>query len=214
MSRLADALSGTPSRSASAGWSLPNLPPAGPRRSRWRVPVALGMLVIVAAVGGVLIWERGGQAPSAAKPRLTPSLTPIPAPPIAPAPTSDHASRALLAQGLHAAQSGALADAAVLFTNALELHGADADAWNNLGVVRHRQGDTAGGVEAFRRALRINPRHAEAHRNLGVALDGQDRLPDAASHYRAYLRLTAEADPSRPAVARRLREMTASGSKP
>lgn len=214
MSRLAEALSGSPSRSASAGWSLPNLTPVGPRRSRWRVPVALGMLVIVTSVGGVLIWERGGRVPSAANPRPTPSLTPSPAPPVAPALTSDHASRALLAQGLHAAQSGALADAAVLFTNALELHDADADAWNNLGVVRHRQGDTAAGAEAFHRALRVNPRHAEAHRNLGVVLDGQGRLPDAASHYRAYLHLTEETDPARPAVARRLREITASGSRP
>ena len=214
MSRLADALSGTPGRSASPGWGLPDLTSVGRRRSRWHAPLALGMLVMVTSVAGVLIWERGGQAPSAAKPRPTASLTPGPAPPIAPAPTSGHASRALVTQGLHAAQSGALADAAVLFTSALELHGADADAWNNLGVVRHRQGDTAACVEAFHRALRVNPRHAEAHRNLGVALDGRGRLTDAAGHYRAYLRLSAEADPARPAVDRRLREMTASRSEP
>jgi chemotaxis protein methyltransferase WspC len=133
---------------------------------------------------------------------------------MAPAPTSADRSRALLAQGLHAADSGALADAVALFTSALELNGADADVWNSLGVVQHRQGDTAAAVEAFHRALRVNPGHAEVHRNLGVTLDRQGRAGDAASHYRAYLRLAADADPARPAVVRRLREMTASGTAP
>ena len=99
-------------------------------------------------------------------------------------------------------------------SRSLELQGVDADGWNNLGVVLHRQGDTAAGIEAFHRALRLKPEHAEAHRNLGVVMDRLGQLRDATRHYRAYLRRAPEADPTRQAVARRLRELTASRSAP
>ena len=214
MSRLADALSGTASRSANPAGGLPKLTPVGPLGGRWRLAVAFGMLLAVTSLGGVLIWERGGQAPPAAQGRPTPPLTPSPAPLIPSAPPPGLLSRALLVQGLAAADRGALTEAVALFTKALELHGADADAWNNLGVVLHRQGDTTAGVEAFHRALRVKPEHAEAHRNLGVVLDRLGQLRDATRHYRAYLRRAPEADPTRLAVARRLRELTASRSAP
>ena len=63
----------------------------------------------------------------------------------------------------------------------------DAEAWNSLGVVLVRAGDTGKGIESFRRALRAVPTHSEAHRNLAVALDRQGRTAEATRHYRAFL---------------------------
>ena len=43
-------------------------------------------------------------------------------------------------------------------------------SWYNLGLIRRRQGDIAGALEAYREARRLTPEHAETHQNLAVAL--------------------------------------------
>ncbi|MFZ9975028.1 MAG: tetratricopeptide repeat protein, partial [Vulcanococcus sp.] len=42
--------------------------------------------------------------------------------------------------------------------------------WYNLGLIRRRQGDIAGALEAYREARRLQPEHPETHQNLAVAL--------------------------------------------
>ena len=42
--------------------------------------------------------------------------------------------------------------------------------WYNLGLIRRRQGDLAGALEAYREARRVQPEHPETHQNLAVAL--------------------------------------------
>lgn len=128
----------------------------------------------------------------------------------APPTTSDVEFLALLGQGRRAAHEGALPESAELLKKAIELKPTDAEAWNSLGVVLVRQGETARGIDAFSRALRGSPDHAEAHRNLAVALDRQGRSGEAVVHYRAFLRLTPGNHPARDDVSRRLGEVSAS----
>jgi Flp pilus assembly protein TadD len=104
-------------------------------------------------------------------------------------------------------------EATALLMKALELKPTDTDTWNTLGVLLVRQGETAQGIDAFGRALRLYPDHPEAHRNLAVALDRQGRSREAAIHYRAFLRLSAESDPARDDVRRRLIEVSVSGAE-
>ena len=42
--------------------------------------------------------------------------------------------------------------------------------WYNLGLIRRRQGDLAGALEAYREARRVQPEHPDTHHNLAVAL--------------------------------------------
>ena len=41
--------------------------------------------------------------------------------------------------------------------------------WYNLGLIRRRQGNLAGALEAYREARRVQPEHPETHQNLAVA---------------------------------------------
>lgn len=109
-----------------------------------------------------------------------------------------------MGQGIAAARRGALHDARRLFERALELNGASAEGWNNLGVVLIRQGDMAAGIAAFRDALRLNPTHAEAHRNLAVALEHQGEPLEATRHYLFFLSLSQQGHPERAEIGRRL----------
>jgi len=102
------------------------------------------------------------------------------------APVVDRVAR-LMREGTDAAQSGQMDEAATAFRKAVDLDPTDAEAWNSLGVVLVRAGDTGKGIESFRRALRAVPTHSEAHRNLAVALDRQGRTAEATRHYRAFL---------------------------
>jgi Flp pilus assembly protein TadD len=116
-------------------------------------------------------------------------------------------TRSLIRDGLAAAQGGDLGTAERLLGRAAEADPGDPDAWNHLGVVLTRQGESTRGIQAFRRALRLRPAHAEAHRNLAVALDRQGREREAVRHYRAFLAAADLGDPRRDAVGRRLQEL-------
>ena len=212
MSRLADALMAMDRRAPRSEGigGIPELTATPRPRPWWRRAVLL-VIVVVAMVGisvtalvvrprSVVLTPPPRPAPIVA-PLATPS-TPLPA-------IADQGFVALVSQGLTAAQGGDLEEAAGLMKKALELRPTDADSWNSLGVILVRQGDMSRGVGAFRQALSLDPNHPEAHRNLAVALDRQGRSDEAATHYRAFLRLGAEGHPGGDAVHRRLAEIAA-----
>ena len=115
----------------------------------------------------------------------------------------------LMREGTDAAQSGQMDEAATAFRKAVDLDPTDAEAWNSLGVVLVRAGDTGKGIESFRRALRAVPTHSEAHRNLAVALDRQGRTAEATRHYRAFLSQKGAGGVERAQVLARLEELGA-----
>ena len=53
------------------------------------------------------------------------------------------------------------------------------NAWNNLGILATRDGDTAKAADCFEQALRLNPEHFIALENLGNAYRQQRRWDDA-----------------------------------
>ena len=76
--------------------------------------------------------------------------------------------------------------------------------WYNLGLIRRRQGDLAGALEAYREARRVQPDHPETHQNLAVALLlGGDIAGARASFRQAIALLGAQ---GRSEEARRLRQ--------
>ncbi len=70
-------------------------------------------------------------------------------------------------------QQGKKKEARASFERALQLHasypGTLPNAWNNLGILSAREGNTAAAIEYFQRALQIDPAHAIALLNLGNA---------------------------------------------
>jgi tetratricopeptide (TPR) repeat protein len=65
------------------------------------------------------------------------------------------------------------------FQKAIEIHPQYARAYNNMGVVRMRSGDTARGREAFEKAISINDRYTGAYVNLSRVLQLENKLTDA-----------------------------------
>jgi Flp pilus assembly protein TadD len=126
-----------------------------------------------------------------------------------PVPSAADRVTRLVREGTEAAQSGQLNEAATAFRKAVDLEPGDAEAWNSLGVVLVRAGDTGKGIECFRRALRAVPAHSEAHRNLAVALDRQGRTAEATRHYRAFLSQKDAGGFERAQVLARLEELGA-----
>jgi tetratricopeptide (TPR) repeat protein len=64
--------------------------------------------------------------------------------------------------------------------------------WYNLGLIRRRQGNLAGALEAYREARRLQPDHPETHQNLAVAeLLGGD-IDGARSSFRQAISLLAQ----------------------
>jgi Tfp pilus assembly protein PilF len=184
------------------------------RKTRWRRAIVLVIVVGVVVISGTTIMLRPRSAPvSIAHPSvpLAPSRL---APPRPSRPSAAERFDALMAQGRRAVEEGNPAEAAGFFRQALELRPTDAGAWNGLGVALVLHGETASGVDALRKALRFAPNHAEAHRNLAVALDRQGKSSEAVSHYRAFLGLSAESDPARDDVRRRLAEVPVANPGP
>jgi tetratricopeptide (TPR) repeat protein len=69
------------------------------------------------------------------------------------------------------------------FEHALELHssypGTLPNAWNNLGILAAREGNTDAAIQHFQRALQIDPEHSIALLNLGNAYRQEKHWPDA-----------------------------------
>ena len=67
-------------------------------------------------------------------------------------------------------QLGQLEEAEALSARATRVAPEIGLGWYNLGLIRRKQGNLAGALEAYREAKRVNPGHAETHQNLAVAL--------------------------------------------
>lgn len=77
----------------------------------------------------------------------------------------------LIDRGRELYASGDLHAAATALEHAIRDHDSDADAWNDLGVVRFGLGDSGGARLAFEAALRRAPAHADAQANLTSLAD-------------------------------------------
>ena len=64
--------------------------------------------------------------------------------------------------------------------------------WYNLGLIRRRQGDIAGALEAYREARRLQPEHPETHQNLAVALLLGGDIDGARSSFRQAIELLGQ----------------------
>ena len=62
---------------------------------------------------------------------------------------------------------------------AFRLQADDAQAQNNLGIVRAQQGRLDEAAARFQQALRLKPDYPDAHNNLGIVLEKQDQLDEA-----------------------------------
>jgi predicted TPR repeat methyltransferase len=212
VSRLADTLMGMDeSRASRPGLGgLAHLGESVEPRRQWRIVGTLVILVLMGALAaGIMLRPHATIRRSVVTPAPV-AVAASAAQPVRPVPVRDRVA-GFMRDGVEAAKNGRQTEAAAAFRKASELDPTDGEAWNSLGVVLVRAGDTAKGVEAFRRALRATPRHPEAHRNLAVALDRQDRGAEAARHYRAFLSQSAPSDPARLQVLVRLHELGGRG---
>ncbi|HSQ31269.1 MAG TPA: tetratricopeptide repeat protein [Gemmatimonadaceae bacterium] len=100
-----------------------------------------------------------------------------------------HDAHVETALGSVLAEQGDVAEAAALYTDALQREPQFAEAHNKLGVVFADQGKIADAIPEYQAALRSKPSLAEAHYNLGNALARQGRYAEAVGEYNAALRL-------------------------
>ena len=166
MSRLADRLMGMDERRAPRPGlgGIPHLGESAEPRRQWLIAGTLVILVLVGILAaGIVLRPHPMSSRSVVEPV--------------------RAATAADAAALEVPRAAPVVDRVAR----LMREGTDAEAWNSLGVVLVRAGDTGKGIECFRRALRAVPTHSEAHRNLAVALDRQGRTAEATRHYRAFL---------------------------
>jgi tetratricopeptide (TPR) repeat protein len=76
----------------------------------------------------------------------------------------------LVQEAMKAANQRNWSEAARLYEQAIGLEPSNAALYNNLAVIRRRQGDIPGAIGAYQQALRLDPSLTEAYVNLGIAL--------------------------------------------
>ena len=84
--------------------------------------------------------------------------------------------------GIWLSGQGILEPAEEYFRAALELNDADAEVWNNLGMVQLRLGQD-GAKSSFEHAIELVPTHAVAHYNMGIVLDHAGEYDAAVEEY-------------------------------
>jgi tetratricopeptide (TPR) repeat protein len=93
-------------------------------------------------------------------------------------------------------QQGKNKEARENFESALQLHasfpGTPPNAWNNLGILSAREGNTTAAIESFQHALQIDPAHPVALLNLGNAYRQKKNWADAKATLQRALDLSPE----------------------
>ncbi|HZT50377.1 MAG TPA: tetratricopeptide repeat protein [Stellaceae bacterium] len=97
--------------------------------------------------------------------------------------------RPLLVEAARHAQAGRPADAALLYSRAIDLDPTVAGAHVNLALAFKAMGRRAEALAACQRAIAVEPGLAEAHYNLGLLLRDLERLEEAAQAYREAIAL-------------------------
>jgi tetratricopeptide (TPR) repeat protein len=92
-----------------------------------------------------------------------------------------------LREAMRVHQTGALAQAEVLYRNVLEQQPAHPDALHYLGVLLHQRGRSDEGAAKIEAALEATPAHPDAHNNLGNVHKECGRLHKAEACYRQAL---------------------------
>jgi tetratricopeptide (TPR) repeat protein len=80
----------------------------------------------------------------------------------------------LMSRGLREAKAGAADDAAAVFSDAIVLDPALAEAWHQRAIARFKSGDTAGAVRDLQETLRLEPRHFGAWQTLERIAEGRE----------------------------------------
>jgi arylsulfatase A-like enzyme/tetratricopeptide (TPR) repeat protein len=86
---------------------------------------------------------------------------------------------ALNALGIAYGQAGRVADAMRIFRQALEIDASNGLAWQNIGTLQLRAGDSQAAESSLRRALAIDDTLPGAYTTLGVVLSHGGRKPEA-----------------------------------
>lgn len=110
-------------------------------------------------------------------------------------------------RGLLALRTGDTAQAVDELTRARDLAPDDVEVLTNLGAALLEQGLLVQATKLLERAQRLDSDRAEVAFNLGLASDRAGEHRRAVFHYRRFLNLAASADPTRPAVRRRLSDL-------
>jgi tetratricopeptide (TPR) repeat protein len=100
--------------------------------------------------------------------------------------------RALKFRGLAYYGAGDLAHAVADFSEATRLAPGDAEAWNNLGMMRQTRGDLDGAIANYDKALALDPSSAATHVNRGNALRLKGDPTGAIAAYERALALKAD----------------------
>ncbi|MEM7584121.1 MAG: tetratricopeptide repeat protein [Acidobacteriota bacterium] len=95
------------------------------------------------------------------------------------------------------AADGQLDDARSRYRQALEIQPDYAAAYNNLGALELRAGDTEAARRSFERALELDPKLGDAAANLGLMAAAAGRLEEAGDRLRRALAIAPESAPIR-----------------
>jgi protein O-mannosyl-transferase len=154
-----------------AGWAASRLVHRG-----WAQPVATGVVLVVAAYGGLTIHRnrdwRDGQTFYQATLRLAP-----------------YSARAWTNLGQAYQEAGDLGKAREAYEHALQLSPAAADVVQNLGVIEATQGRPEKALAAYERAVAMDTNLADPHNNLGNIYREQGRYDEAEREFRTALRI-------------------------
>jgi tetratricopeptide (TPR) repeat protein len=109
----------------------------------------------------------------------------------------------LMTRGMRTMHAGTHDEAEAVFSDAIVLDPALAEAWHQRGIARFQSGDLAGAVRDIQETLKLEPRHFGAWRTLARIAEGRD---DWKAAYDAWNHMLA-IDPRAPHGEERLKEL-------